>query len=61
MEFAVGTDTGPSFRHGDWKPANIPWFRDKDDKDAIGTLKIDDWGLAKEHATIIAVNKTSAE
>ena len=39
-------DSGPRFRHGDLKPENILWFRAED---KIGTLKIADWGLAKQH------------
>lgn len=35
------------YRHGDLKPENILWF--KDQKGGMGTLKIGDWGLAKQH------------
>ncbi|SPQ24631.1 1c852c8e-3c27-4064-b4f6-a4ad5c015261 [Thermothielavioides terrestris] len=54
---------GPTFRHGDLKPANILWFKDGDSSDGIGTLKIADWGLAKEHniLTVLRTNKTSTE
>ncbi|KAK4104408.1 hypothetical protein N658DRAFT_419247 [Parathielavia hyrcaniae] len=53
-------ETGPKFRHGDLKPANILWFKDND---KLGTLKIADWGLAKGHnvATELRTNKTSTE
>ncbi|RKK16131.1 hypothetical protein BFJ65_g9702 [Fusarium oxysporum f. sp. cepae] len=37
------------FRHGDLKPENILWFKDPNDERKIGTLKIGDWGLAKQH------------
>ena len=52
----------PTFRHGDLKPENILWFRDGD-KGGIGTLKIADWGLAKEQTleTELRSNKTSTE
>jgi serine/threonine protein kinase len=36
-----------SYRHGDLKPENILWFKQGDTK--FGTLKIGDWGEAKEH------------
>ncbi|KAJ8113697.1 hypothetical protein ONZ43_g5096 [Nemania bipapillata] len=41
-------ETGPNFRHGDLKPENILWFKDESGN-GIGTLKIGDWGLAKQH------------
>jgi serine/threonine protein kinase len=41
-------ETGPNFRHGDLKPENILWFKDETGE-GIGTLKIGDWGLAKQH------------
>ncbi|KAH7233691.1 hypothetical protein BKA59DRAFT_549900 [Fusarium tricinctum] len=40
------------FRHGDLKPENILWFKDKTNSSKIGTLKIGDWGLAKQHHDI---------
>jgi serine/threonine protein kinase len=40
-------DDDGSYRHGDLKPANILWFKQGDTK--FGTLKIGDWGEAKEH------------
>ncbi|KAL2128804.1 hypothetical protein VTI74DRAFT_8610 [Chaetomium olivicolor] len=56
-------ETGPTFRHGDLKPANILWFKGNDDNDEIGTLKIADWELAKQHniVTEFRTNKTSSE
>ena len=55
--------SGPTFRHGDLKPANILWFRDHDDSSGIGTLKIADWGLAKEQNTVteLRTHNTSTE
>ncbi|KAG9496374.1 hypothetical protein J7337_012962 [Fusarium musae] len=49
------------FRHGDLKPENILWFRDSNDPRKIGTLKIGDWGLAKQHQdlTQVRTKKTS--
>ncbi|KAI8945395.1 kinase-like domain-containing protein [Xylaria longipes] len=41
-------ETGPNFRHGDLKPENILWFKDESGH-GIGTFKIGDWGLAKQH------------
>ncbi|KAJ8130175.1 hypothetical protein O1611_g3458 [Lasiodiplodia mahajangana] len=41
-------ETGPNFRHGHLKPENILWFKDESGR-GIGTLKIGDWGLAKQH------------
>jgi hypothetical protein len=41
-----------NFRHGDLKPENIVWFKGNGDNDDIGTLKIADWGLAKEHNVV---------
>jgi serine/threonine protein kinase len=40
-------DEEGSYRHGDLKPANILWF--KQGETEFGTLKIGDWGEAKEH------------
>jgi serine/threonine protein kinase len=40
-------DEEGSYRHGDLKPANILWF--KQGHTEFGTLKIGDWGEAKEH------------
>lgn len=37
-------------RHGDIKPANILWFRDPDDANSKGILKITDFGLAEFNA-----------
>jgi len=39
-------DGNSNIRHGDLKPSNILWFKTND---GIGTLKIADWGLAKEN------------
>nr|RBQ96365.1 hypothetical protein FVER53263_20066 [Fusarium verticillioides] len=49
------------FRHGDLKPENILWFKDPNDPRKIGTLKIGDWGLAKQHQdlTQVRTQKTS--
>ncbi|PNP74384.1 hypothetical protein FNYG_12433 [Fusarium nygamai] len=49
------------FRHGDLKPENILWFRDSNNPGKIGTLKIGDWGLAKQHQdlTQVRTQKTS--
>ncbi|KAF4456333.1 HET-domain-containing protein [Fusarium austroafricanum] len=54
--------SGEHFRHGDLKPENILWFKDPTGK-GIGTLKIGDWGLAKEHQDItqLRTKKTSTE
>lgn len=48
-----------SYRHGDLKPANILRFVDGS---IVGTLKIGDWGEAKEHnnVTEFRFNKTTA-
>jgi len=46
---------GTHFRHGDLKPENILWFKPKGTdtgEDDIGTLKIADWGLAKEQHVV---------
>jgi serine/threonine protein kinase len=40
-------DEEGSYRHGYLKPANILWFKQGDTE--FGTLKIGDWGEAKEH------------
>ncbi|KAF5676583.1 kinase-like (PK-like) [Fusarium heterosporum] len=40
------------FRYGDLKPENILWFKSPSDSTKIGTLKIGDWGLAKQHHDI---------
>lgn len=57
--------TGASYRHGDLKPANILWFKPKegDMKNVIGTLKICDWGEAKNKAfaTVMRHSKTTAD
>lgn len=42
-------NSGQHFRHGDLKPENILWFKDRHDSTSIGTLKIGDWGLTKQH------------
>ncbi|KAI9656046.1 MAG: hypothetical protein M1821_005107 [Bathelium mastoideum] len=54
-----GVYTGVSYRHGDLKPANILWFTDKG---KLGTLKICDWGCAKNTDVVTAMrhNKISA-
>ncbi|OBT63537.1 hypothetical protein VE03_07019 [Pseudogymnoascus sp. 23342-1-I1] len=53
-------ETGSSYRHGDLKPANILRFLDGGE---VGTLKIGDWGEAKEHnlSTELRTSKTTAE
>ncbi|KAJ3533867.1 hypothetical protein NM208_g7792 [Fusarium decemcellulare] len=41
------------YRHGDLKPENILWFKDEHgERGEMGTLKICDWGLAKNHPII---------
>jgi serine/threonine protein kinase len=52
--------TGASYRHGDLKPENILWFKGDD---GIGTLKLGDWGVAKQHniVTELRTNKTTTE
>lgn len=59
-----GIKTGASYRHGDLKPANILWFKPKDGdtQNVIGTLKICDWGEAKNKrlATVMRNTKTTA-
>ncbi|KAF2234694.1 hypothetical protein EV356DRAFT_514837 [Viridothelium virens] len=52
--------SGASYRHGDLKPANILWFKEKS---KLGTLKICDWGCAKNKKIVTAMrhSKTSAE
>jgi serine/threonine protein kinase len=47
-----------SYRHGDLKPANILWFKEGDTK--FGTLKIGDWGEAKEHYNGTGFNRDTA-
>ncbi|KAL1602449.1 hypothetical protein SLS60_005865 [Paraconiothyrium brasiliense] len=60
-----GVTTGASYRHGDLKPANILWFKPKprDTHNVIGTLKICDWGEAKNKtfATVMRHSKTTAD
>jgi serine/threonine protein kinase len=46
-------DSGGSYRHGDLKPDNILWFRKGDTE--FGTLKIGDWGEAKEHEQLTSL------
>lgn len=64
---ALGTEASKSyltFRHGDLKPENILWFKQKKGgPHDIGTLKIGDWGLAKQQniLTQFRTNKTSTE
>ncbi|KAJ4348747.1 uncharacterized protein N0V89_010125 [Didymosphaeria variabile] len=60
-----GVTTGASYRHGDLKPANILWFKPKPRDNhnyVIGTLKICDWGEAKNKtfATVMRHSKTTA-
>ncbi|CAN9210055.1 unnamed protein product [Alternaria alternata] len=52
--------TGASYRHGDLKPENILVFNKGG---LIGTLKIGDWGEAREHgqATEMRPSKTTAK
>lgn len=52
-------ETGPKFRHGDLKPENILWFKDDLSKGGIGTLKIGDWGLAKQHVDVTELRTNS--
>ncbi|KAJ0116629.1 hypothetical protein J7T55_009779 [Diaporthe amygdali] len=47
-------ETGPNFRHGDLKPENILWFTGKE----MGTLKIGDWGTAKQHFHVTEMRNT---
>ena len=52
------------FRHGDLKPENILWFKPKltsasDDQEDIGTLKIADWGLAKEQYVVTVLRSVN--
>ena len=51
---------GPNYRHGDLKPENILWFKSNGD-DGVGTLKIGDWGLAKEQMVVteLRTNRTT--
>jgi len=44
--------TDQHFRHGDLKPENILWFKHGSDSTRLGTLKIGDWGLAKQHSDV---------
>lgn len=52
--------TGASYRHGDLKPENILVFSGGG---CIGTLKIGDWGEAKEHEQVTEMrrSRTTAE
>jgi serine/threonine protein kinase len=52
--------TGASYRHGDLKPENILLFSGGG---SIGTLKIGDWGEAKEHEQVTEMrpSKTTAK
>jgi len=52
--------TGASYRHGDIKPENILCFSNGR---TIGTLKIGDWGEAKEHGQVTDMrpSKTTAK
>jgi serine/threonine protein kinase len=51
-----GEHHGASYRHGDLKPENILWFREGGE---FGTLKIGDWGEAKEHHEVTAVRHST--
>lgn len=54
----------PRFRHGDLKPENILWFDEHDfasNGSRIGTLKIADWGLAKQHLVLTELRTTSTK
>ncbi|KAI4961385.1 hypothetical protein J4E86_000413 [Alternaria arbusti] len=53
-------NTGSSYRHGDIKPENILCFNNGRE---IGTLKIGDWGEAKEHGQVTEMrpSKTTAK
>ncbi|KAM5356863.1 hypothetical protein ACJ41O_003509 [Fusarium nematophilum] len=49
----AGNHTGGFYRHGDLKPENILWFKDQNrPRNKLGTLKIGDWGLAKQHQIV---------
>ncbi|KAI4663972.1 uncharacterized protein J4E79_003472 [Alternaria viburni] len=61
LEAAHNLDmTGASYRHGDIKPENILCFSNGR---TIGTLKIDNWGEAKEHGQVTELrpSKTTAK
>lgn len=55
-------ETGPNFRHGDLKPENILWFK-AESGTGIGTLKIGDWGTAKQHSRVTELrsNRTTSK
>lgn len=66
LGFTQSPETSANIRHGDIKPENILWFRQKDtdrqkDTESNDILKIGDWGLAKHHnvATELRTQKTS--
>lgn len=52
LDAAHYLDRVQSYRHGDLKPANILWFLDGS---GYGTLKIGDWGEAKNHTQITSL------
>ncbi|CAN9349867.1 unnamed protein product [Alternaria alternata] len=60
LEAAHKVRNGTSYRHGDLKPENILCFNNGH---TIGTLKIGDWGEAKEHdkVTEMRPSKTTAK
>ncbi|KAK4216809.1 hypothetical protein QBC37DRAFT_438577 [Rhypophila decipiens] len=62
LNAAHNPESGPKFRHGYLKPENFLWF-DSKHRTSIGTLKIADWGLAKEHMieTELRSNNTSTD
>lgn len=53
-----GPKSKVNYRHGDLKPENILWFKD-DRPSSIGTLKIGDWGLAKEQRNVTELRSNS--
>jgi serine/threonine protein kinase len=60
LEAAHNRPNGASYRHGDLKPENILCFQNGR---TIGTLKIGDWGEAKEHGEVTEMrpSKTTAK
>jgi serine/threonine protein kinase len=52
-----GQQHGASYRHGDMKPDNILWYLEGGE---FGTLKIGDWGEAKEHQVVTALRHSTS-
>ncbi|KAJ4390805.1 hypothetical protein N0V93_004403 [Gnomoniopsis smithogilvyi] len=48
-----------NYRHGDLKPENILWFKNDEPSFSFGTLKIGDWGLAKEQEHVTELRSKS--